>query len=131
MNSFLIDILYTITTAIVLPLITLIGVKLTKWIGQKTHHEKEAYYLTKLVNIVETAVKQVMQTYVKTLKENGNWNGKTQQEALNRCKEIIEKQLTPELKEYLSDVLKDIDTWIESQIEATIHTLGNETQRSA
>lgn len=118
-------VLYTVITAVVLPLITLAGNKLIAWLGAKTKNEKEAAYIQTATGIVLNAVKAVFQTYVETLKDAGSFDAAAQQEALSRAKAIITNQTADEVKAFIAEAYGSFDAWVNTQIEASINTLKN------
>lgn len=125
MNEILLNILSCIVTVVVIPLITLLGTKLIKWISSKINNEKAAKYLAEATAIVLDAVKCVFQTYVEALKKEGSFNTSAQVIALNKAKDIVLAQLNEDIKKYIQDNFGDVDTWITTQIEASINTLKN------
>ena len=127
MNEILITIISTIVTAVVLPLITIAGNRLIVWLGTKTKNEKAAAYLARATTTVLTAVKSVFQTYVERLKEYGGFDAEAQEEALRKAKDIIAKELTQELIDFIKDTYGDFEAWVTNQIEASINTLKNHT----
>lgn len=125
MNEILLNILSCIVTVVVIPLITLLGTKLIKWISSKIDNEKAAKYLSEATAIVLDAVKCVFQTYVEVLKKEGSFNASAQVIALNKAKDIVLDQLNEDIKKYIQNNFGDVDTWITTQIEASINTLKN------
>ena len=125
MNEILLNVLSCVVTAVIIPLITLLGSKLIKWISGKIDNEKTSKYLTEATTIVLDAVKCVFQTYVEALKKEGSFNKDAQLIALNKAKEIVLNQLSNDVKEYRKSNFGDIDTWLTTQIEASINTLKN------
>lgn len=71
MNEILLNVLSCVVTAVVIPLITLLGSKLIKWISSKIDNEKTSKYITEATTIVLDAVKCVFQTYVELLRKKG------------------------------------------------------------
>lgn len=128
MNEILLNILSSIATVVVIPLITLLGTKLIKWISSKIDNEKTIKYLNDATTIVLNAVKCVSQTYVETLKKEGTFNKDAQLIALNKAKDIVLAQLNEDIKKYIQDNFLDVETWITTQIEASINTLKNVTK---
>lgn len=117
------DLILTILSAVVIPLITLAGNKLIAWLGTKTKNEKAAAYLATATTIVLNAVKSVMQTYVDSLKKSGSFDAAAQAEALQRAKEIVLTQTTEEVKAFITEAYGDFETWVNTQIEASVNTL--------
>ena len=116
MNEILLNVLSCIVTAVIIPLITLLGSKLIKWISSKIDNEKTSKYIAEATTIVLDAVKCVFQTYVEALKKEGNFGKDAQLIALNKAK-------SEDIKNYIKTNFGDVDTWITTQIEASINTL--------
>lgn len=124
-NELFLTIISTVVAAVVLPLITLAGNKLIAWLGAKTKNEEAARYLAMATTIVLNAVKSVFQTYVETLKKEGNFDKPAQTEAFKQAKAIIHTQTTEEVKAFIKEAYGDFDVWVNTQIEASINTLKN------
>ena len=125
MNQILLNILAAVTTCIILPLISFLGIKLSQWLSTKIKDEKAAKLLTQATEIVVTAVKSVFQTYVESLKNSGTFDKTAQHEALNRAKAIVTSELTVELKDFIIANYGDLESWITNQIESSIYKLKN------
>ena len=125
MNQILLNILAAVTTCIILPLISFLGIKLSQWLSTKIKDEKAAKLLTQATEIVVTAVKSVFQTYVESLKNSGTFDKTAQLEALNKAKAIVTSELTVELKDFIIANYGDLEGWITNQIEASIYKLKN------
>ena len=125
MNDILLNVLAAVTTCIILPLISFLGIKLSQWLSTKIKDEKAAKLLTQATEIVVTAVKSVFQTYVESLKNSGSFDKNAQLEALNKAKAIITSELTVELKDFIVANYGDLESWITNQIEASIYKLKN------
>lgn len=97
--------------------------KLITWLNTKISDKKVAGYVTSITEIVMNAVKQVMQTYVDSLKQQDAFTEEKQKEALDKCLTIIESQLTDELKTYIKDNFGDMTEYLKTQVEAMIYNL--------
>ena len=97
--------------------------KLITWLNTKIKDKKVAGYITSITEIVMSAVKQVMQTYVDSLKQEGAFTEDKQKEALEKCLTIIESQLTDELKSYITENFGDMTSYLQTQVEAMIYNL--------
>jgi len=126
MNEILINILSVVVTVVVIPLITWCGTELVKFIQTKTNNVKASENLTLATNIVTNAVKTVFQTYVEALKKNGSFSIDAQDEALRLAKDTVKRQISDEVRNYITANYGDFNTWLTSQIEATINTLKNQ-----
>ena len=125
MNQILLNVLATVVTCIILPLISFLGVKLTQWLNTKIKDEKGQKLLDTAVDIVINAVRSVFQTYVESLKNSGNFNADAQKIAFNLAKSIVLKQLSEDAKQYITTNYGDLEEWIRNQIEASIYKLKN------
>lgn len=123
MNEILLNVLSCIVTAVVIPLITLLGSKLIKWISSKIDDEKAEKYIADATTIVLNAVKCVFQTYVDTLKKEGSFDKDAQLIALNKAKDIVLAQLSDDVRDYIKENFGDVDAWVTTQIEASISPL--------
>ena len=127
MNEIIINIISVVVTSIVLPLISIAGAKLIQFINSKIKNNKAADLLTTATTIVINAVRSVFQTYVEALKTEGSFNKEAQIIALNKAKDIALTQMTDEVKDYLVTTYGSLDTWLDTNIEATINILKNKS----
>ncbi len=125
MNEILLNILSVLVSAVVLPLISLIGAKLVSWLSSKTKNEKASTIIKEANDIVINAVKCVLQTYVDSLKKEGKFDEASQFLALSKAKEKALEQMSEETKKFINKNYGDLDTWLTTTIEATISTLKN------
>lgn len=125
MNEILINIISVIVTAVVLPLISLAGTKLIKFINSKIKNDEAAKLFTTATTIVLNAVRSVFQTYVESLKAEGKFDQHSQTLALTKAKDVALNQMTDEVKAYISTTFGDLDKWLTTQIEASINLLKN------
>lgn len=100
-----------------------ITTKIITWLNAKISDKKLASYATSIAEIVMSAVKQVMQTYVDSLKQEDAFTEEKQKIALDKCLTIIESQLTDELKKYIQNNFGDMTDYLKTQVEAMIYTL--------
>ena len=127
MNEIIINIISVVVTSIVLPLISIAGAKLIQFINSKIKNNKAANLLTTATTIVINAVRSVFQTYVEALKKEGSFNKDAQIIALNKAKDIALTQMTDEVKDYLVTTYGSLDSWLDTNIEATINILKNKS----
>lgn len=125
MNEIIINIISVVVTVIVLPLISLAGTKLIKFINSKIKNDEAAKLLTTATTIVINAVRSVFQTYVESLKAEGKFDAHSQSVALTKAKEAALNQMSDEVKQYISTTFGDLDKWLITQIEASINLLKN------
>ena len=127
MNEIIINIISVVVTSIVFPLISIAGAKLIQFINSKIKNNKAADLLTTATTIVINAVRSVFQTYVEALKKEGSFNKDAQIIALNKAKDIALTQMTDEVKNYLVTTYGSLDSWLDTNIEATINILKNKS----
>lgn len=78
-------------------------------------------YIYLAEDIIATAVLQVNQVFVEELKKDGKFDKERQQEAFNKCKEIVLTLLNDNAKTVIEFIFGDLNQWIDSQIEAAVH----------
>ena len=125
MNQILLNILAAVTTCIILPLISFLGIKLSQWLSTKIKDEKTQALFNKAIGIVTNAVQVTFQTYVESLKNSGSFGKEEQAIAFDKAKAIITSELTEELKIFITQNYGDLQKWITNQVEATIYKLKN------
>ena len=125
MNQILLNVLAAVTTCIILPLISFLGIKLSQWLSTKIKDEKAQALFTKAIGIVANAVQVTFQTYVESLKNSGSFGKEEQAIAFDKAKAIINSELTEELKTFITQNYGDLQKWITNQVEATIYKLKN------
>lgn len=123
MNEMLINIISVLVTAVVIPVISLLGAKLVSWLSTKIKNEKANKMIKTATEIVVSAVKTVFQTYVDALKKEGKFDKESQILALTKAKDIALSQMTEDVKEFIQTNYRELDLWLTIQIEATINTL--------
>lgn len=126
MNEILLNILSVVVSAVVLPLISIGGTYLIKWINSKIKNQEYAKLLSDATNIVLNAVRSVSQTYVDSLKSSGSFNKEAQEIALNKAKEIAMAQMGSDLKKFIEENFGSIESWLTNQIEASINLIKKE-----
>ena len=125
MNDILLNILSVVVTAVVVPLISYLGVKLSQWLSTKIKDEKAKVLLTNAINVVTDAVRATFQTYVEALKKSGTFDKDAQIKAFTLAKDTALKQLSDESVQFISSNYGDIDNWLTTQIESAINQLKN------
>ena len=96
---------------------------LTSGLNTKIKDKKLASYLTRITQITTDAVECVFQSFVETLKNNDKFDQNAQKEAKDKALEIINSQLTDELKDFIADNYGDIQKWLLNKIESVIYQL--------
>lgn len=93
---------------------------ITSYFNNKVKDSKTQKFLYQILSIVENAVNQITQTYVDTMKKAGKFDETAQKEAFDKCKAIIESQLTVELRDFITSNFGDVTAYITTLIESTI-----------
>lgn len=117
------SILITCVSVILTGLASWLTTYLVSLINSKIKDAKMAKWLTQITQIVMDSVKTITQTFVDTLKKDGKFDEEHQKEAMNKCMELIQSQLTEDAKQFIKDNFGDIQVWLRSQIESMIYSL--------
>ncbi|MDE7264026.1 MAG: phage holin family protein [Anaeroplasmataceae bacterium] len=125
MNDILLNIISVVVTAILIPLITMLGSKLISWINSKIQNEKVASLLTQATEAVVNAVRSVFQVYVEQLKTDKTFDEQKQKTALLKAKDLVLSQMSNEVKTFIQSNYGDLQLWLTTSIEATINKLKN------
>lgn len=111
-----------------IPLLAILTKYLVAWIQVKTKeltdtkdNEMFTKYMTLLSDTVINCVVTTNQTYVNTLKEQDKFDAEAQKEAFNKTYEAVMRILTDDAKKYLSEVLGDLDLYINTMIESQVN----------
>ncbi|MDX9808127.1 MAG: hypothetical protein RBS87_06195 [Acholeplasma sp.] len=123
MNEIVVNVIAVVVTSVVIPLITLLGAKLTQWINGKIKDDETKKVVEEINQIVSTNVSYVFQTYVENLKKKDKFDEKAQNYALRYAQEKILNDLGNLAKEHILEHYGDINGWIITQIESTIYNL--------
>ena len=125
MNQILLNVLAAVVTAIVLPLISYIGVGFSTYLNNKIKDETAKRLLNEATQIVLNATRVVFQTYVEALKAEGKFDKDAQLIALNKAKTIVLAELKEDTRSFIEKNYGDLSSWITNQIEASINILKN------
>lgn len=125
MNEIILNVISVLITAVVIPLISIGGTKLIKFIKSKINNNELSKQLTTATNIVTNAVRVVFQTYVDSLKKSGKFDSNAQHSAFNKAKEIALSLIKDDTKKYIEENYGDFNNWLSIQIESTIDMLKN------
>lgn len=121
------DFLYMVLAPILTTAISALSVFLIKYIRIKSEELKvktkdDTYnkYLDDISDIIQQVVLAVSQTYVDTLKSKNAFTEEKQVEAFNKAKSQILLLLTEESKDIIKEVYGDLDSWLDTRIEAEV-----------
>lgn len=87
----------------------------------KSNNDLITKYSTMLAEIIEGCVLATNQTYVETLKKEGNFTAEAQQKAFTMTKNAVLNILSAEAKEVLTEAFGDLNTYVNKQIEASVN----------
>ena len=117
-------------TVVILPLLVILTKELVGFIKMKADYIRKQMkndYLNKYFALGEiaitTAVDSVSQTYVSSLKDQGEWTPETNKIALEMAKEQAITTMNVTTKEVLKELYGDLDKWITNRIESKIKIL--------
>lgn len=124
--EFIKDLLYILITAAVPVLTTYICKFLyTKWTESKTNIKNKQVQdtLDKVTNMALDVVQSTNQTFVDSLKKNGEFTKEAAIEAFNKSKETILKMLSYDAVMIITDIYGDIDVYLDTLIESLVKQL--------
>ena len=98
---------------------------LTKWLDSKIKDEKMKNFLSKMNSIITDAITAVYQEFVEQLKKEGKFDDEAKVQAKQKAMDIINSQMTTEMKKYIQENYGDIEKWINQKIESVIYELKN------
>lgn len=121
-------ILLSIISIVLTGLVTWAAERLIAFINSKIANTKYAKYLTDAVDVITRAVKTTYQTYVQSLKDKNMFTAEAQVDALIMAKDMALKQLSNDVRQYITNNFGDVETWIEGTIESIIYDLKNKSK---
>lgn len=127
LKEFLLTFLTVLATGLATVIIKLITAKIN-YITTKTQDEKKIRFLTWLEeDVIVKCINTTTQTYVESLKEQGNFNAEAQKVAMEKTTEAVLTVLTDADKELLETYVDDISTWITTRVESYMQSIKNVT----
>ena len=112
----------------IIPLLAVLTTYLVKYIQVKSAEITEKSdnalidkYTTMLADTISACVLATNQTYVESLKKQGTFDAEAQKTAFNMTLNAVMSILSNEAKEYLSEAFGDLNSYITSQIEASVN----------
>lgn len=97
----------------------------TKWTESKVNIKNEQIQdtLDKVTNMVLDVVQATNQTFVDSLKKNGEFTKEAAIEAFNKSKETAVKMLSDDAVTIITEVYGDIDVYLDTLIESLVKQL--------
>lgn len=118
-NEALIEVVNILTKVIILIVIPLLYSKFSK----KTDNEYVKYVLELSQTYLTKAVAMVQQTFVGSLKAEGEFNSQAQIEAFDKAKDAYLAMLSDDMEQIIRKHVGDFDLYIENGIEANVLAL--------
>lgn len=119
--------LSTILKMVLVPILPLLTTYIIYWLKikvdelkEKINNEKFNKYLDILHELITSNVMMVNQTFVDALKKDGIFTKENQKEAFNLVKTNVLISLTKVGYNVLANVIEDLDTYINTEIEAAV-----------
>ena len=84
-------------------------------------------YVDYAADIIKKSVIAVNQTFVDKLKEQNAFTSEKQKEAFELAKKKILSMLNEDAKKVLASIYGDLNTFLDSQIEATVNSIKNQS----
>ena len=112
-------VLFPLLTIGTIYLINLIRVKIQE-LKQKKSDDLYHKYLDMLEDTIIQCVLATTQTYVDSLKKEGAFDADAQKVAFTKTYTNVMKILSEEAKEYLTEALGDLETYVYNRIEANV-----------
>jgi hypothetical protein len=111
--------LVPILAAATLYLVSLIKAKKAELV-EKTKNETAKKYIEMLEKTITDCVLATNQTYVEALKKAGNFDADAQKNAFKLTYDAVMSILTDDAQEYLTEAIKDLDSYITTKIESGV-----------
>lgn len=127
------DFLFALAEAVLIAAVPVVAVAFVKSTRATTAHlsaqmknETAERYLEDASDAVCTAVAQISQTFVDSLKAKGEFTEEKQKEALDKALEQAKSLLTAEARDFLEKAYGDLASYLTSKIEAEVRRQKNE-----
>lgn len=112
----------------IIPLLAVLTTYIVKYIQvksaeitEKTDNVIADKYTVMLADTITACVLATNQTYVEALKKQGSFDAEAQKVAFNMTLNAVMEILSEDAKEYLSEAFGDLNSYITSQIEASVN----------
>ena len=119
------EILVALVIIPAIPVITNYAIKAFKaWAESKTveiENETISSYLMEITDIISAAVLCTTQTYVESLKAQGNFDKEAQDIAFEMTKHKVMLLLAEDAKDFIAHMYGDVDLWIDTKIEQIVN----------
>jgi len=126
LQTVLVQLLIAILPILSVFIIRLLNLKSNE-IKQHTKNSIFDKYIDYAADIIKKSVIAVNQTFVDILKEQNSFTPEKQKEAFELAKKKILSMLNEDAKKVLASIYGDLNTFLDSQIEATVNKLKNQS----
>ena len=121
------EIIRTVVEALLIPIMTILSAYIVQLLKVKISTLSDTQFknylsasLDELNQAINTAVGKVAQTYVDSLKDKEVFTVEAQKEAYQKTMDAVMAILSDEEKTYLTNTFGDLETYLQTQIEATV-----------
>lgn len=126
LQAVLVQLLIAILPILSAFIIRLLNIKSNE-IKQLTRNKLLDNYINYATDIIQKSVIAVNQIFVEKLKEQNAFTPEKQKEAFELAKQKILSMLNEDAKKILAAIYGDLNTFLDSQIEATVNNLKNQS----
>ena len=112
----------------IIPLLGILTTYIVKYIQvksaeitEKTDNAIADKYTVMLADTITACVLATNQTYVESLKKQGSFDAEAQKTAFNMTLNAVMNILSDDAKKYLTEAFGDLNSYITSQIEASVN----------
>jgi ferritin-like metal-binding protein YciE len=110
-----VNLLFKIVTVVAIPY-------LSYMVSKSIKNDNLKHLVNRGEEFVKKSVAMVQQTFVDSLKKEGRFDKDAQQEAFRMAYETWMEMASEEVKDAILEQTGNIDTWLNTMIEAQIHT---------
>ena len=110
-----VNLLFKIVTVVAIPY-------LSYMVSRSIKNDKLKHLVNRGEEFVKKSVAMVQQTFVDSLKKEGKFDKDAQREAFRMAYETWMEMASEEVKEAIMEQTGNIDTWLNTMIEAQIYT---------
>ena len=121
------ELLYDVLELCVIPLLGVLTAYAIKYIqakekeiNNKLDNETAEKYISMVSMTIQDCVAATTQTYVDSLKAQNSFDEEAQKVAFNKTYEAVMAILTDDVKEYLTSIYGDLQSYLTNRIEAEV-----------
>lgn len=121
------ELLYDVLELCVIPLLCVLTAYAIKYIqakekeiNNKLDNETAEKYISMVSMTIQDCVAATTQTYVDSLKAQNSFDAEAQKVAFNKTYEAVMAILTDDIKDYLTNIYGDLQSYLTNRIEAEV-----------